>query len=102
MILIEAAITLTWGLIEMSKLQEHPTFKEIDGEFDLDQFEMGLAPPKAILTLLEVSKYSLKRLQASTSLVLTILQRMTTLDSSPLLYFSAFLLSLSTASRNKP
>ena len=59
MILIEAAITLTWGLIEMSKLQEHPTFKEIDGEFDLDQFEMGLAPPKAISTMTQLAFFTL-------------------------------------------
>ena len=39
MILIEAAITLTWGLIEMTELKEQPAFKEIDGEFDLNNFD---------------------------------------------------------------
>ena len=59
MILIEAVITVTWGLIEMTELKEHPTFEEIDGEFDLDQFEMGLAPPKAISTMIQLAFFTL-------------------------------------------
>ena len=59
MILIEAVITLTWGLLEMTKLKERPAFEEIDGNFDLDNFDAGLAPPKAISSMIQLAFFTL-------------------------------------------
>jgi len=59
MILIEAVITVTWGLIEMTKLKEQPAFEEIDGDFDLNNFDAGLAPPKAISTMTQLAFFTL-------------------------------------------
>jgi len=59
MILIEAAITLTWGFIEMTELKERPAFEEIYGNFDLDNFDAGLALPKAISSMIQLAFFTL-------------------------------------------
>ena len=59
MILIEAAITLTWGLIEMTKLKKRHFVEESDGKYDWDSIEAGLAPPKAISSMIQLAFFTL-------------------------------------------
>merc|ERR1711959_423908 len=56
MILIEAVITLTWGLIMMKRLEKRSAFKEING---VKVPDAGYAPARAITNMIQLAFFTL-------------------------------------------